>query len=131
MVPGLALLTPGDTHMRLARDGARYIVRVGGGPRVCRHRPSVEVLFESTAAYAGRNAMGVIMTGMGNDGAVGLRSMREAGAVTVAQDEKSCVVFGMPREAINAGAVSIVSPLQEIPDRIVDFARGKLKAAAA
>ena len=131
VVPGLALLAPGDKHTRLARDGARYIVRVGGGPRVCRHRPSVEVLFESTAEYAGRNAMGVIMTGMGSDGARGLKSMREAGAVTVAQDERSCIVFGMPREAIEAGGAAIVSPLDDISARIVEFARGKLRAKAA
>ena len=131
VVPGLALLAPGDKHTRLARDGARYIVRVGGGPRVCRHRPSVEVLFESTAEYAGRNAMGVIMTGMGSDGARGLKSMRDAGAVTVAQDERSCIVFGMPREAIEAGGAAIVSPLNDISARIVEFARGKLRAKAA
>lgn len=87
----------------------------------------MEVLFESTAEYAGRNAIGVIMTGMGHDGARGLRSMREAGAVTVAQDERSCVVFGMPGEAIEVGGAVIVSPLEEIADRIVEFARGKLK----
>lgn len=131
VVPGLALLAPGDLHMRLARDGARYIVKVGSGPRVCRHRPSVEVLFESTAKYAGRNAMGVIMTGMGYDGAQGLLSMRKAGAVTVAQDEASCVVFGMPGAAIERDAAAIVSPLAKIPHHIMDFATGKLKATAA
>ncbi|MCH8344363.1 MAG: chemotaxis response regulator protein-glutamate methylesterase [Planctomycetes bacterium] len=131
VVPGLAILAPGNKHMRLARDGARYIVRVSDGPRVCRHRPSVEVLFETTARYAGRNAMGVIMTGMGNDGASGLVSMRKAGAVTVAQDEKSCVVFGMPKEAIRLDAAAIVAPLLDIPGRIIEFARGKLRARAA
>lgn len=127
VVPGLALLAPGNKHMLLAKDGARYIVRVFDGPPVCRHRPSVEVLFESTAQYAGANAIGVIMTGMGNDGARGLLTMRNAGAVTVAQDEKSCVVFGMPREAIEKGAAQIISPLDEIPNHILNFAAGKLR----
>lgn len=131
VVPGLALLAPGDRHMQLARDGACYVVKVGRGPRVCRHRPSVEVLFESTARYAGRNAMGVIMTGMGGDGAGGLKSMREAGALTLAQDEASCVVFGMPQEAIRLEAAGIISPLTEIPTQIAKFARGKLYAEAA
>ncbi len=130
VLPGVALLAPGDQHTQLARDGARYIVKVGGGPPICRHRPSVEVLFESTARYAGRNAMGVIMTGMGCDGARGLLSMREAGAVTVAQDEASCVVFGMPREAIRCDAATIVSPLAKISDHILEFSAGKLRAAA-
>ena len=124
---GLALLAPGNKHMRLARDGARYIVRVTDGPRVCRHRPSVEVLFESVARCAGPNAMGVIMTGMGDDGATGLVSMRNAGAYTVAQDEASCVVFGMPREAIARGGACSVCPLDQIPLRIREFAS---KAAA-
>ena len=130
VTPGLALLAPGNRHMRLARDGARYVVRVCDGPRVNRHRPSVDVLFESTARYAGANAMGVIMTGMGDDGADGLRAMRNAGAVTVAQDEASCVVFGMPKVAIERGGASIVSPLVQIPDRIIDFASGTLARAA-
>lgn len=131
VVPGLALLAPGNKHMKLSRDGARYIVRVCEGPRVCRHRPSVEVLFESTAQYAGRNAIGVIMTGMGRDGARGLLSLRKAGAVTIAQDQASCVVFGMPREAIECGAAQIVSSLDQIPDRIIEFAAGELCAIAA
>ncbi len=131
MVPGIALLAPGEKHMRLARDGARYIVKVCDGPRVCRHRPSVEVLFESTAKFAGANAMGVIMTGMGSDGANGLKSMRDAGAVTLAQDEASCVVFGMPKEAIACGGAGIVSPLDKIPEHIMRFAKGKLRAKAA
>ncbi len=131
VVPGLALLAPGNKHMKLNRDGARYIVRVCDGPRVCRHRPSVEVLFESTAQYAGRNAIGVIMTGMGRDGARGLLSLREAGSVTVAQDQASCVVFGMPKEAIECGGAQIISPLSDIPDRIIEFAVGELCALAA
>ncbi|HED52789.1 MAG TPA: chemotaxis response regulator protein-glutamate methylesterase [Phycisphaerales bacterium] len=131
VLPGLALLAPGNMHMRLARDGARYIVRVTNGPRVCRHRPSVEVLFESTAEFAGRNAMGVIMTGMGSDGAGGLLTMKNAGAYTVAQDEASCVVFGMPREAILREAHTDIVPLSQIPDKIIEFASGKVGKAAA
>ncbi len=131
VLTGLALLAPGNKHMRLARDGARYIVRVTDGPRVCRHRPSVEVLFESAAEHAGRNAMGIIMTGMGDDGATGLVSMRNAGSYTVAQDKDSCVVFGMPREAIERGGAVTVCPLSEIPSQILDFAAGKVSAKAA
>jgi two-component system chemotaxis response regulator CheB len=130
VAPGVALLAPGNRHLRLARDGARYIARVCDGPRVCRHRPSVDVLFDSVARCAGANAIGVIMTGMGNDGAAGLLAMRKAGAVTVAQDEATCVVFGMPREAIGAGGAQLVEPLSGIGARIIDFARGKLHAAA-
>jgi two-component system chemotaxis response regulator CheB len=129
VTPGLALLAPGNKHMRLARDGARYLVRVCDGPRVCRHKPSVEVLFESTASYAGANALGIILTGMGDDGATGLLSMRKAGARTIAQDEATCVVFGMPRVAIERGAAEQVLPLGSIPDRIVQFAAGRLRAA--
>jgi len=131
VLTGLALLAPGNKHMRLARDGARYIVRVTDGPRVCRHKPSVEVLFESAAEHAGRNAMGIIMTGMGDDGATGLVSMRNAGSYTVAQDKDSCVVFGMPREAIERGGAITVCPLSEIPSQILDFAAGKVTAKAA
>jgi two-component system chemotaxis response regulator CheB len=130
VVPGVALLAPGNKHMRLARDGARYIVRVCDGPRVCRHRPSVDVLFDSVAAAAGSNAVGVIMTGMGNDGSAGLLAMRRAGAVTIAQDEASCVVFGMPKEAIKLGGVQLVEPLDRIAGRLLEFAVGKLRAAA-
>lgn len=131
VLTGLALLAPGNKHMRLARDGARYIVRVTDGPRVCRHKPSVEVLFESTATQAGRNAMGIIMTGMGNDGADGLKTMRDAGAYTVAQDKDSCVVFGMPREAIERGGAVTVCPLSEIPKKIMEFAAGRVSTKAA
>jgi two-component system, chemotaxis family, protein-glutamate methylesterase/glutaminase len=129
--PGLALLAPGAHHMMLARGSGHYIVRINDGPSVCRHRPSVEVLFESAAAVAGPHAMGVIMTGMGHDGADGMLSMRKAGAITVAQDEASCVVFGMPKEAIQRGGASIVAPLDQIADHIVAFAQGKLRAKAA
>jgi len=135
LIPGRALLAPGNRHMRLVRDGggaaSKWIVRVADGPRVLRHKPSVEVLFESCAQYAGKNAMGIIMTGMGNDGATGLLSMRKAGALTVGQDEPSCVVYGMPREAALCGAVQVVSPLDRIAKHIVDFTNGALAAQAA
>ena len=135
LIPGRALLAPGNRHMRLMRDSAgaasKWIVRVADGPRVLRHKPSVEVLFESCAQYAGKNAMGIIMTGMGNDGATGLLSMRKAGALTVGQDEPSCVVYGMPREAALCGAVQVVSPLDKIAKHIVDFTSGALSAQAA
>jgi two-component system chemotaxis response regulator CheB len=117
--------------MRLGRDGARYVARVCDGPRVRRHRPSVEVLFESVAQHAGRNAMGILLTGMGDDGADGLVSMRKAGAYTVAQDEATCVVFGMPREAIARGGAVAVSPLHEIPGHILSFATGGALARCA
>ena len=121
--------------MRLVRDGAaganKWIVRVADGPRVLRHKPSVEVLFESCAQYAGKNAMGIIMTGMGNDGATGLLSMRKAGALTLGQDEASCVVYGMPREAALCGAVQVVSPLDKIAKAITDYSTGALSAQAA
>lgn len=116
---GLALIAPGGRHMELVRSGAQYRVRVFDGPHVSRHKPSVDVLFRSTAQAAGQNATGIIMTGMGDDGARGLKLMKEAGSVTIAQDEASCVVFGMPKEAIKLGAVDIVSPLAQIPEVIV------------
>ncbi|MCE2882835.1 MAG: hypothetical protein LW636_10840 [Planctomycetaceae bacterium] len=135
VLPGQALLAPGNRHMRIVRDtgasGARWSVRVADGPRVLRHKPSVEVLFESCAQYAGKNAMGIIMTGMGNDGATGLLSMRKAGALTIGQDEASCVVYGMPREAALCGAVQVVSPLDKIAKHIVDYSTGALTAQAA
>ena len=135
VVPGRALLAPGNRHMRLAREGGphsgKWIVRVADGPRVLRHKPSVEVLFESCAQYAGKSAMGIIMTGMGNDGANGLLSMRKAGALTIGQDEPSCVVYGMPREAALCGAVQVVSPLDRIAKHMIDFTSGALTAQAA
>jgi len=131
VVPGRAILAPGNRHLKLDRDGARYIVRVTDGPRVSRHRPSVDVLFESVARVAGRNALGVIMTGMGRDGAMGLLSMRKAGAVTIAQDEATSVVYGMPKEADKLGAAQLSAPLPEIAGHIMGFARGDLKAVAA
>lgn len=118
VIPGRALIAPGNYHMLLRRSGARYYVQVKTGPLVCRHRPSVEVLFKSVAKYAGQNAIGVIMTGMGGDGAEGLLKMKEAGARTIAQDEKSCVVFGMPKEAIARGGAEKVVPLNVIAETI-------------
>jgi two-component system chemotaxis response regulator CheB len=111
VIRGRALIAPGNRHMLLKRSGARYYVEIKDGPLVCRHRPSVDVLFRSAARYAGKNAVGIIMTGMGDDGAKGLREMQEAGATTLAQDEKSCVVFGMPQEAIKQGGVGKVVSL--------------------
>ncbi|PTY02448.1 chemotaxis response regulator protein-glutamate methylesterase [Opitutaceae bacterium EW11] len=111
---GQALIAPGNRHLMLRRSGARYYVEVRDGPLVTRHRPSIDVLFRSVARYAGRNALGIILTGMGDDGSRGLLEMREAGAATIAQDEASCVVFGMPQEAIKLGAAAKVLPLQQM-----------------
>jgi two-component system chemotaxis response regulator CheB len=111
---GTALIAPGDFHLLLDRSGARYLVRVKKGPRVHYQRPAADVLFQSVAKKAGLNAIGVILTGMGRDGAKGLLAMKEAGAQTIAQDEKSCVVFGMPKEAIRLGAADKVLPLDRI-----------------
>lgn len=119
VVRGRALIAPGNRHTLLKRSGARYYVEVKDGPLVSRHRPSVDVLFRSAAQYAGKNAVGVIMTGMGDDGARGLLEMREAGAPTIAQDEASCIVFGMPKEAIKRGAVDKVMHLEAIPSEIL------------
>ncbi|MDY0201581.1 MAG: chemotaxis response regulator protein-glutamate methylesterase [Tenuifilaceae bacterium] len=119
VIRGQALIAPGNYHMLLKRSGARYYVEVKEGPLVNRHRPSVDVLFRSAARYAGANAVGVIMTGMGDDGAKGLLEMKEAGARTIAQDEKSCVVFGMPKEAIKLGGVDKVLPLDEIAPHVI------------
>ena len=120
---GQALIAPGNHHLLLKRSGARYYVEVSDGPLVNRHRPSVDVLFRSTARYAGANAVGVIMTGMGDDGARGMLEMKQAGAHTMAQDEASCVVFGMPAEAIKHGGVDRVLPLDRIASEVV--ARGR------
>ena len=114
VIRGRVLIAPGNRHTLLKRSGARYCVEVKDGPLVCRHRPSVDVLFRSTARYAGKNAIGVIMTGMGDDGARGMLEMKEQGAYTIAQDESSCVVFGMPKEAIKLQAVDRVAPLEQI-----------------
>ena len=119
VIPGLALIAPGGRHMLLKRSGAYYYVEVVDGPLVNRHRPSVDVLFRSVAKFAGKNATGIIMTGMGDDGARGMKEMHEAGASTIAQDEASCVVFGMPKEAIKLGGVDRVVGLQDIPQEIL------------
>jgi len=118
VVPGTALIAPGNYHMVMRRSGARYYVQIKSGPLVCHQRPAVDVLFNSVAVYGGSNAVGVILTGMGRDGAQGMLKMKEAGARNIAQDEKSCVVFGMPKEAIEAGGVDEVVPLEQIPGRV-------------
>lgn len=121
VIRGRALIAPGNHHLLLQRSGARYYVEVKGGPLVSRHRPSVDVLFRSTARYAGKNAIGVIMTGMGDDGAKGMLEMKEAGGKTIAQDEKTCVVFGMPNEAIKLGSVDKILPLENIASSILNM----------
>jgi two-component system, chemotaxis family, protein-glutamate methylesterase/glutaminase len=123
LFPGRALIAPGNHHMLLKRSGARYYVEIKEGPLVCRHRPSVDVLFRSAARYAGKNALGIIMTGMGDDGARGLLEMKEAGADTIAQDERTSVVFGMPQVAIKMGAVDRILPLESLADSVVSFGR--------
>jgi two-component system chemotaxis response regulator CheB len=123
VVPGRALIAPGNRHMTLSRSGAQYLVKVKDGPPVHYQRPSVNVLFQSMAKHAGRNAMGVILTGMGGDGATGLLAMRESGAVTLAQDEGTCVVYGMPREAVKLGAAEKILPLPEIGPAIIRILR--------
>ena len=120
VVPGVALLAPGNYHMLLQRSGARYLVKIKEGPRVHYQRPAVDVLFQSVARNAGRNALGVLLTGMGADGAKGMLDMRNAGAHTIAQDEQSCVVFGMPKEAIKLGAADEIIPLQNISGEILN-----------
>jgi two-component system chemotaxis response regulator CheB len=121
LLPGHVLIAPGGKHMMLRRSGAYYYADVTDGPLVNRHKPSVDVLFRSVAKFAGANAIGIIMTGMGDDGARGLLEMREAGAATAAQDEASCVVFGMPKEAIAMGGAKSVLPLSRIAQAIVDW----------
>ena len=125
VVPGTALLAPGNFHMVMRRSGARYYVNVKTGPMVCYQRPAVDVLFNSVAAYGGANAIGVILTGMGKDGAQGMLKMKQAGARTIAQDEASCVVFGMPKEAIEVGAVDKVLPLKDIPAAVLKLLEEK------
>jgi two-component system chemotaxis response regulator CheB len=123
VMEGRALIAPGNRHTTVVRDGAHYAVQVTDGPLVSRHRPSVDVLFRSVAAAAGPNAVGVILTGMGADGAEGLLAMRQASAATIGQDEATCVVFGMPKEAIGRGAVDDVLPLAKIPAVMLAKAR--------
>jgi two-component system chemotaxis response regulator CheB len=125
VLPGHALVAPGSYHMTLIRSGARYSVRINQDPPVNRHRPSVDVTFASVAQYAGTNAIGVILTGMGGDGAKEMLTMKQAGAFTIAQDEASCVVFGMPKEAIKLGGVDKILPLSEIPAAIVAYLCGR------
>jgi two-component system, chemotaxis family, protein-glutamate methylesterase/glutaminase len=120
VIRGRALIAPGNKHMLLKRSGARYYVEIQEGPLVNRHRPSVDVLFRSTAQYAGKNSIGIIMTGMGDDGARGLLEMKQSGARTIAQDEKSCIVFGMPKEAIKLEAVDHILPLEKIAPYILE-----------
>lgn len=115
LIPGRVLIAPGGHHLEVQRSGAQYVAKVFRGPSVNRHCPSVDVLFRSAARAAGRNAMGIILTGMGDDGARGLLEMRQAGCRTIAQDEASCIVFGMPKEAINLGAAKEVMSLAQIP----------------
>lgn len=118
-LPGTVLIAPGGKHMLLNRSGAQYQVNVKDGPLVSRHRPSVDVLFRSSAQSAGPNAVGIILTGMGDDGAHGMKEMHDAGALTIAQDEASCVVYGMPKEAVKLGAVDGILPLSAIPQLIM------------
>ena len=124
VIPGRALIAPGGKHMMLKRSGAQYVVDVADGPLVNRHKPSVDVLFRSVAKFAGANALGIIMTGMGDDGARGMKEMHDAGAKTIAQDEASCVVFGMPKEAIKLGATDQIIALDQIPAAIVNYGKG-------
>ncbi len=131
ILPGHAYLAPGGRHLSVERSGANYIARVQDGEPVNRHKPSVEVLFASAARVVGRNALGVMLTGMGADGAAAMRSMRDAGSWNVAQDEASCVVFGMPREAIAHGAAHEVLPLAQIGPRLMEWLRVNAGAATS
>jgi two-component system chemotaxis response regulator CheB len=121
VAPGTALIAPGNYHLLASRSGARYFARVKNGPMVHHQRPAVDVLFKTVASHAGANAVGVILTGMGADGAEGLLEMKNAGARTIAQDENSCVVFGMPKEAIKRGAAEFVLPLDKIAEKIIEL----------
>ena len=128
VVPGVALIAPGNQHMVLTRTGGTYMVKIKGGPRVHYQRPSVDVLFQSVAKNAARNAVGVMLTGMGADGAKGMLAMKESGAHTMAQDEASCVVYGMPKEAVKIGAVDEVLALPKIPRAIIHAFEGTNKS---
>lgn len=119
VLPGYVYIAPGDMHLQLARSGANYVAHLSQDPPVNRHRPSVDVLFDSAAQHAGKNAIGVILTGMGKDGARGMARMREAGAYNLAQDEQSCIVFGMPKEAIAMGGVHEIVPLSQMSQRVM------------
>ncbi len=118
VLPGHAYIAPGDHHLLLGRSGANYVTQLSDAAPVSRHKPSVDVLFDSAATNAGKNAIGVIMTGMGKDGAAGMAKMKQAGAYTLAQDEATCVVFGMPKEAIAHGGVEVILPLTELPQAV-------------
>lgn len=121
LATGKALIAPGNQHMEIRRSGINYYVTLFDGPMMFHQRPAVEILFNSVAKYAGKNAIGAILTGMGKDGAQGLLNMRNAGANTIAQDEKTSIVFGMPKEAIDIGAAQVIKPLQQITQTIMDF----------
>ena len=123
VIPGKILIAPGGYHMMLQRSGANYHVTVKDGPKVCRQKPSVEVMMNSVAKFAGSNAVGAMLTGMGDDGAQGLLNMKNAGAHTLAQDEASCTVFGMPKEAIRVGAAEKIIPLQDVARAMIDFVK--------
>ncbi|MCH7958746.1 MAG: chemotaxis response regulator protein-glutamate methylesterase [Candidatus Hydrogenedentes bacterium] len=123
VIPGRALIARGNSHMLLARSGARYYVQVKGGPLVGRHRPSIDVLFKSVAKYVGKNAVGVMLTGMGKDGSKGMKVMKDEGAFNIAQDEKSCIVYGMPKEAFEIGATNKVAPLNNIASLILQHSK--------
>ncbi len=129
VLPGNAYIAPGHSHLMLTRSGANYVTKLDGGPLVNRHRPSVDVLFNSAAANAGKNCVGVIMTGMGKDGAHGMLEMRNAGAYTFAQDEASCVVYGMPKEAVLLGGVHEIASLEDLPARVLNYLSTHNKSA--
>lgn len=121
VVPGICLIAPGNYHMVMRRSGARYYVNIKDGPLVCHQRPAADVLFNSVAAYGGSNAIGVILTGMGKDGSQGLLKMKQAGARVIAQDEKSCVVYGMPGETVKLGCVDKEVPLNEVSNTVLEM----------
>lgn len=121
-IRGRAIIAPGDKHMLLKENAGRYFVQVKNGPLVSRHRPSVDVLFKSAEQTAGKNAIGLIMTGMGNDGATGMKLLHDRGAATIAQDEKTCIVYGMPKEAVALGAVDYILPIDKIADKLLEIA---------
>ena len=131
ILPGHAYLAPGHSHLLLKRNGTGYICELSSADPVNRHRPSVDVLFKSAAKTAGKNAIGIILTGMGKDGALGMKEMHDAGAHTFAQDEKSCVVFGMPKEAISQGGVDEIVSLKEIASRVMSYLDKSVKEFAA
>jgi len=130
VLPGHVLIAPGSFHMELVRSGAEYRVRIQQEAPVNRHRPSVDVLFRSCASDAGKNCVAAILTGMGDDGARGLKVLRESGARTIAQDEATCVVFGMPKEAIAAGGAEYVLPLQKVAGELLNLASQPVSSAA-